>query len=192
MRKLLASILFAFTILTGCAEPEIIISDLSAETFPADGGTLTFSFTSSGPWVLEDSSENVWIDFDLTTGEAGEATVKATADANYTGTTRTSSVRISTEGAEKTIAFSQESVHILEFNLGDMKAELDAAGGRICICVEDGVDYEVTINDSWIKPVHKEGARFYYEIAANTDGERMGMLLFCGDMTCRPFTIIQK
>ena len=114
MRKLFASILFAFTILTGCAEPEIIISDLSAETFPADGGTLTFSFSSSGPWVLEDSSENVWIDFDLTTGEAGEATVKATADANYTGTTRTSSVRISTEGAEKTIAFNQESVHILE------------------------------------------------------------------------------
>lgn len=31
MRKLLASILFAFTILTGCAEPEIIISDLSAK-----------------------------------------------------------------------------------------------------------------------------------------------------------------
>lgn len=178
--------------LIGCSSPELILTSAPEETFPPEGGTVVIQFTSPGIWSLTGVSADSWIDFDMISGEAGEVLVTAVAEANYSDAVRSACVEITSEAIGETIKFSQDPIKVSRYSLADKIAEVDASGMCICVMGEEGVDYEITVNDSWIRPLHTDGNDFYFEIDANDGGERTGMILFCSNMMCMSFKITQK
>ncbi len=197
MKKLLESVcclVIALPVfLSGCSSPEVIVYSHSELSFPPEGGQLIVPFSSTGPWFVIDHSDDHWVDFETVSGEAGESVLTVTAEANYLDVKRTAIVEIATDGAKANISFIQDPMPVLYFDLSDQKAEIDAVGGRICISVEEGVKYDVTVNDDWIKPLEMaDGNRFYFEVDPNDGEERTSGLLFCGNMLCRLFQVIQK
>jgi endoglucanase len=75
----------------------ITTTDPTTFTFSKTGGTLPLKITTDATqWSLSEDAD--WLEFAQTTGNTGSTTINATASAN-TGAQRTTTVRVSAEGA---------------------------------------------------------------------------------------------
>lgn len=121
------------------------------ENFPSTGGKLPFTVTSNKPWTI--TSSNMWLTFDVASGEGtGEmVTIQATAGPN-TGVKRTAIVTISNGLSETQFEVNQDGIVIELAPLSNPDTDLHFSGhGESKIYdVVANIEWKVETDDDWI------------------------------------------
>jgi len=126
----IVGIFFAILVVVSCkksATPsaQLTLSNLT-DTIPEGGGTVALVFTSNATWSV-DTTGIGWLHLDKTSGNSGDATVKFTAAANSSGSTRSVLLNLSsTNGQRRRITVMQNARIYPSYNTSP-KAP-DAAG----------------------------------------------------------------
>ena len=138
--------------------PEKPKAEIKLETasfdFPAEGGKDEISFSTTEAWTAEviNSRADGWCAINPTSGEAGDAKITVTTEANDTPDDRSASIVIKAGTASKTVKVSQKQKEALTITAS--KFEVEAEGGEIKIEVKANIDFDYTIEESaedWVK-----------------------------------------
>ncbi len=121
------------------------------QNFPSTGGKLPFTITSNKPWTI--TSSNMWLTFDITSGEGtGEmVTIQASAAPN-TGVKRNATVTISNGLSESQFEVTQDGI-VMEFApISNPEEDLSFSGyGEPKLFnVVANIDWKVETDDDWI------------------------------------------
>ena len=156
MRKLTLLTLIGLAVLAWSCEPEKIPDSLSLKsaataTVPVEGDVVSISFNSNVAWTAE--SDAAWLTITPTSGEAGDATVKASAVKNDTNDSRTAKVTIKAGTESAAVTITQAQLDGLE--VPNSTFEVGTEGGQVTIPVTSNVDYTVEIPEAvdWITVV---------------------------------------
>ena len=146
---------------------EVTSSELAVEV----GGTESpISFSANSSWTI--SSDEDWISFDRTEGEAGDITVVMTVDPNTEYEERTATVTISM--GSKTTSIEVTQAGIAEFAI-ETPYNISAEAQTIDFTISSNVEYtyEISEDASWIKPVTEtkaapEESTLSFSVSENT------------------------
>lgn len=109
--------IFGALILMSCdkddpAAPQLDVS-ASEISFSADGGDTTITITCNDQWSISNSVSS-WLQLSQTSGGSGDATVQLTAEANSTGTARSTTLVVSAEnGQVRRVKVSQDYTYVV-------------------------------------------------------------------------------
>lgn len=120
----------------------------SNPTVPVEGGVVSIAFNSTTAWTAKSSQS--WLTLSPTSGNAGDATVKASALKNDTNDDRVAEVTITAGTKSAVIKITQSQLNALNVETADFTVE--AEGGTVEIPVSANVDYTVVIPEAvdWI------------------------------------------
>ena len=125
------------------------------EIFPVEGGVLSIAINSTVAWTAKASES--WVTLSPASGEAGDATVKASVLKNDTNDSRTATVTFTagTKTATYTIVQSQLNALVI----ATTEYEVPAEGGTVEVKVSANVDYQVIIPDAvdWVENATTRG-----------------------------------
>ena len=130
-------------------EDALTLSSGTTATIPQEGDVVTIKFNSTVAWTAK-SSES-WLTVSPASGEAGDATVKASAVKNENTDSRTAKVTITAGTKTAEVTVTQGQLDALVVNTVDF--EVPAEGGTVEIPVSANVNYEVIIPEAaqeWI------------------------------------------
>ena len=126
-----------------------------AEIVPVEGGVLSIAINSTVAWTAKASES--WVTLSPASGEAGDATVKASVLKNDTNDSRTATVTFTagTKTATYTIVQSQLNALVI----ATTEYEVPAEGGTVEVKVSANVDYQVIIPDAvdWVENATTRG-----------------------------------
>ena len=125
------------------------------QTVPVEGGVISIAINSTVPWTAKASES--WVTLSPTSGEAGDATIKASVLKNDTNDSRTATVTITAGTKTATYTILQEQLNAL--NIATTEYEVPAEGGNVEVKVSANVDYSVIIPDAidWVENVSTRG-----------------------------------
>lgn len=142
---------------------------------PADGGTISVSFSSSEEWTAYASEP--WVTISPIRGDAGNNTISITANPNTNIEKSRSAdieIRISDKSEHLTIYQGESKGYFID----QKEYEIGKAGGTLRIPVKANIsDYSCTVDkgcESWISIVNTKALDTYYiqlEVLENTHGE---------------------
>jgi endoglucanase len=95
-------------------EPQLTVSPATV-SFPAEGGTSEISVTSNKSWSISNAAFQ-WVELSTTSGNSGTATIQVTTGLNATGSTRTSTLTINSDGQTRRVTVSQPSQLFPSYN----------------------------------------------------------------------------
>lgn len=125
------------------------------EIVPVEGGVLSIAINSTVAWTAKASES--WVTLSPTSGEAGDATVKASVLKNDSNDSRTATVTFTagTKTATYTIVQSQLNALVI----ATTEYEVPAEGGTVEVKVSANVDYQVIIPDAvdWVENATTRG-----------------------------------
>ena len=125
------------------------------EIVPVEGGVLSIAINSTVAWTAKASES--WVTLSPTSGEAGDATIKASVLKNDTNDSRTATVTFTagTKTATYTIVQSQLNALVI----ATTEYEVPAEGGTVEVKVSANVDYQVIIPDAvdWVENATTRG-----------------------------------
>ena len=125
------------------------------EIVPVEGGVLSIAINSTVAWTAKASES--WVTLSPASGEAGDATVKASVLKNDTNDSRTATVTFTagTKTATYTIVQSQLNALVI----ATTEYEVPAEGGTVEVKVSANVDYQVIIPDAvdWVENATTRG-----------------------------------
>ena len=120
-----------------------------------EGGVLSIAINSTVAWTAKASES--WVTLSPTSGEAGDATIKASVLKNDTNDSRTATVTFTagTKTATYTIVQSQLNALVI----ATTEYEVPAEGGTVEVKVSANVDYQVIIPDAvdWVENATTRG-----------------------------------
>ncbi len=155
---LIASVLLAACMVSCKKDPKVedaVTIKTADATVPVEGGVVSISINASVPWTAKSSAD--WLSISPTSGEAGDATIKASVLKNENLDDRTAEVTVTagTKSAKFTVTQSQKDA--MEIDKVDYVVEAD--GGNVEIPVSANVDYTVTVPEAvdWIHVVSTKG-----------------------------------
>ena len=151
-------------------EDAVTISTGTTATVPQAGDVVTIKFNSTVAWTAK-SSES-WLTVSPASGEAGDATIKASAVKNDTNDSRTAEVTITAGTKSAKVTVTQGQLDAL--NVGATEFEVPVEGGTIEIPVSANVSYTVQIPDAidWITVTKgMVDSKVVLDVAASTDPE---------------------
>ena len=158
-------------------------------TIPAEGGTAAFSLNAPVAWkaVAKDN----WVSADPANGDAGKVTVTLRADANTTGTSRSTDVTVSATGfnASATVKVTQPAKEenppapTPEIKLDKANATVPAAGATVTVKVTSNVEWTAAADCDWLSLRPANGAAGDTDVtvvaAANTEEkQKTGKITF--------------
>ena len=125
------------------------------QTVPVEGGVISIAINSTVPWTAKASES--WVTLSPTSGEAGDATIKASVLKNDTNDSRTATVTITAGTKTATYTILQEQLNAL--NIATTEYEVPAEGGNVEVKVSANVDYSVIIPDAidWVENISTRG-----------------------------------
>lgn len=125
------------------------------QTVPVEGGVISISINSTVPWTAKASES--WVTLSPTSGEAGDATIKASVLKNDTNDSRTATVTFTAGTKTATYTILQEQLNAL--NIATTEYEVPAEGGNVEVKVSANVDYSVIIPDAidWVENISTRG-----------------------------------
>ena len=125
------------------------------EIVPVEGGVLSIAINSTVAWTAKASES--WVTLSPASGEAGDATVKASVLKNDTNDSRTATVTFTagTKTATHTIVQSQLNALVI----ATTEYEVPAEGGTVEVKVSANVDYQVIVPDAvdWVENATTRG-----------------------------------
>ena len=125
------------------------------EIVPVEGGVLSIAINSTVAWTAKASES--WVTLSPTSGEAGDATIKASVLKNDTNDSRTATVTFTagTKTATYTIVQSQLNALVI----ATTEYEVPAEGGTVEVKVSANVEYQVIIPDAvdWVENATTRG-----------------------------------
>lgn len=124
-------------------------------TVPVEGGVVSIAINSTVAWTAKASES--WVTISPSSGEAGDATVKASVLKNDTNDSRTATVTFTAGTKSATYTITQSQLDAM--NIATTEYTVEAEGGTVEIPVSANVDYSVIIPDAvdWIHVVSTKG-----------------------------------
>ncbi|MCQ2178313.1 MAG: BACON domain-containing protein [Bacteroidales bacterium] len=102
MKKYIAILILA-VLAVACVKPtdpeKLVLTSESSLSIPRDGGYKSISFESGSNWFVEYEAE--WLDCPVITGPAGTISFSVGAEANTTGSERSTIVKVQLIGYDK-------------------------------------------------------------------------------------------
>ena len=125
------------------------------EIVPVEGGVLSIAINSTVAWTAKASES--WVTLSPTSGEAGDATVKASVLKNDTNDSRTATVTFTAGTKTATYTILQSQLNALV--IATTEYEVPAEGGTVEVKVSANVDYQVIIPDAvdWVENATTRG-----------------------------------
>ena len=167
--------------------------------FLYDGGEKVLSVESNTSWSIQ-STEPAWLSVSPASGK-GNADIKVSAVANPSKEDERSAKLVCTyDKLSTSIPVTQEkNQEAAVFSITPSQITIDPAGEQFSIVVvSDALPYEITIVDSWITLVSREGDRHtgekvVFEAGKNPHKDpRTGILSVCTENgSCIPVTVTQ-
>lgn len=155
---LIASVLLAACMVSCKKDPKVedaVTIKTADATVPVEGGVVSISINASVPWTAKSSAD--WLSISPTSGEAGDATIKASVLKNENLDDRTAEVTVTagTKSAKFTVTQSQKDAMVID----KVDYVVEADGGSVEIPVSSNVEYTVTVPEAvdWIHVVSTKG-----------------------------------
>ena len=148
------SIMIALLALGAASCKKVTTVDLSASSasFPVGGGTTSFTVTASAPWSISSSAS--WLLVTPKSGDAGSAvTVSVSVAASSEPQDRTGVITITCEDVIKTFTVTQAQKDAII--LSSPTTTISRKGGELKVQLQNNIDYDVAISESWIKKATK-------------------------------------
>ncbi len=172
--KLMIATAIALFAVVGCSKDtteDALTMGTTEISVPAAGSTQPLTFTANTSWTV--SSDQDWVTFDRMSGDAGEATVNMTVDANPDYENRTATVTI--KAGTKTTLFKVVQ-KMLETFSAEFVYEIGPEEQTIEFATESNKEYEFLIDEesaSWISfaPTQSsapESSVVRFAVSANT------------------------
>ena len=119
------------------------------EIVPVEGGVLSIAINSTVAWTAKASES--WVTLSPTSGEAGDATIKASVLKNDSNDSRTATVTFTAGTKTATYTILQSQLDAL--NIATTEFTVEAEGGTVEIPVSANVDYTVIVPDAvdWVQ-----------------------------------------
>lgn len=180
-----------YAIFSMTQESSYLVGSDQTFSFGYQGGVFEYAISHFGACSVDTDCE--WISYDET---RTETSLVFSVHAND-GEARIGNVMVSCAGKVLTARVEQEA-YVQEFivEVSQRQAVVGAEGAVVGINMGDEEDYSVDVMVEWISPVEGKDVEkgiYYFDVRPNAElSERSGMILLCGNMSCRPFTIIQK
>ena len=142
---LIASVLLA-ALAVSCkkevpVEDSLTLKSQSSVTVPVDGDVVSITFNTNVAWTAKASQD--WLTLQPSSGEAGDATVKASVMKNEAFDAREAKVTITAGSKTETVTIIQGQTNALQ--LETTSFDVPADGGTVAIKVKANVNYEVKI-----------------------------------------------
>lgn len=142
---LIASVLLA-ALAVSCkkeapVEDSLTLKSQSSVTVPVDGDVVSITFNTNVAWTAKASQD--WLTLQPASGEAGDATVKASVMKNEAFDAREAKVTITAGSKTETVTIIQGQTNALQ--LETTSFDVPADGGTVAIKVKANVNYEVKI-----------------------------------------------
>ena len=120
-----------------------------------EGGVLSIAINSTVAWTAKASES--WVTLSPTSGEAGDATIKASVLKNDTNDSRTATVTFTAGTKTATYTILQSQLDAL--NIITTEFTVEAEGGTVEIPVSANVDYTVIVPDAvdWVHVTSTRG-----------------------------------
>lgn len=157
--KLMIATAIALFAVVGCSKDtteDALTMGTTEISVPAAGSTQPLTFTANTSWTV--SSDQDWVTFDRMSGDAGEATVNMTVEANPDYENRTATVTI--KAGTKTTLFKVVQ-KMLETFSAEFVYEIGPEEQTIEFAMESNKEYEFLIGEeceSWIRPAASQSA----------------------------------
>ena len=157
--KLMIAAAIALFAVVGCSKDtteDALTMGTTEISVPAAGSTQPLTFTANTSWTV--SSDQDWVTFDRMSGDAGEATVNMTVEANPDYENRTATVTI--KAGTKTTLFKVVQ-KMLETFSAEFVYEIGPEEQTIEFTMESNKEYEFLIGEeceSWIRPAASQSA----------------------------------
>ena len=125
------------------------------EIVPVEGGVLSIAINSTVAWTAKASES--WVTLSPTSGEAGDATIKASVLKNDSNDSRTATVTFTAGTKTATYTILQSQLDAL--NIATTEFTVEAEGGTVEIPVSANVDYTVIVPDAvdWVHVTSTRG-----------------------------------
>ena len=125
------------------------------EIVPVEGGVLSIAINSTVAWTAKASES--WVTLSPTSGEAGDATIKASVLKNDSNDSRTATVTFTAGTKTATYTILQSQLNALV--IATTEYEVPAEGGTVEVKVSANVDYQVIIPDAvdWVENATTRG-----------------------------------
>ena len=175
-------------------EPDVVFSlSDDSEDISADGGAvelivqhnIDYEYTIPVDWIHEVTTKNVEEDVHTFVVDRNTGTEPRSAVISFCGNGTCIPFVVNQAAGEP------EAV----FELSDNSAEVGAEGGIVDVTVTSNVEYDYSITVDWVTEVTTRTTierTHTFEVAPNTGTEsRTVTISFCGNDTCKPFTITQ-
>lgn len=171
----------------------------SSVDFDMNSGEKEIEFTAPGAWTAE-SGDDSWCTITPTSGN-GSGKITVSVSENESGDPRSTKVSFTCGGLTLSSTVNQEG-NPDALSITPSSIEIEAQASDFSIVVKSSKEYDVTLVDSWISIVSREGApatgetiNFHAEEnPVSEDGAaRMGIVSICTkDGSCIPVKVNQK
>ena len=149
---LIASVLLA-ALVVSCkketpVEDAVTLTSAADVTVPVEGDVVTIKFNSSVAWTAK--SDQAWLTLTPASGEAGDASIKASALKNDTFDARTAEVTITAGTKTAKVKVTQGQTDAVQVKTTDF--EVAAEGGEVKVPVSANVEVKVEIPEAidWV------------------------------------------
>ena len=149
---LIASVLLA-ALVVSCkketpVEDAVTLNSAADVTVPVEGDVVTIKFNSSVAWTAK--SDQAWLTLTPASGEAGDASIKASALKNDTFDARTAEVTITAGTKTAKVKVTQGQTDAVQVKTTDF--EVAAEGGEVKVPVSANVEVKVEIPEAidWV------------------------------------------
>ena len=157
MKRILLYVLpvLAAFLMVSCQKKETVADSVTVKSdeqvVPVEGGVLSIAINSTVAWTAKASES--WVTLSPTSGEAGDATVKASVLKNDANDSRTATVTFT--AGTKTATYKIVQAQLNALNIAQTDYEVPAEGGTVEVKVNANVDYKVIIPDAidWVENV---------------------------------------
>ena len=142
---LIASVLLA-ALAVSCkketpVEDSLTLKSQASVTVPVDGDVVSIAFNTNVAWTAKASQD--WVTLQPASGEAGDATVKASVMKNEAFDAREAKVTITAGSKTETVTIIQGQTNALQLETTEF--EVPAEGGIVEVKVKANVNYTVSI-----------------------------------------------
>ena len=122
-------------------EDSLTLKSQASVTVPVDGDVVSIAFNTNVAWTAKSTQD--WVTLQPASGEAGDATVKASVLKNEAFDAREAQVTITAGSKTATVTILQGQTNALQ--LETTSFEVPAEGGTVEVKVKANVNYEVKI-----------------------------------------------
>lgn len=122
-------------------EDSLTLKSQSSVTVPMEGDVVSINFNTNVAWTAKSSQD--WVTVQPASGEAGDATVKASVMKNEAFDAREAKITITAGSKTETVTLLQGQTNALQ--LETTSFDVPAEGGNVAIKVKANVNYEVKI-----------------------------------------------